>query len=169
MEELSKVFKRGTLTFIVALFMCCVGGDVMNNWVQAHAVDSARGSGVTAFAANANAAYPPIIIVESEQAIAIHLTNSNVDRAMVEEVRLYTLHSTDDPHYAQPVNPKAVSFRNRITNVSLRRDTVEVGSHIFLLLDQPLQAGKRYVLQVDPTFAVPFAPVQISFRCSAKC
>lgn len=102
-------------------------------------------------------------MIESNQVIGIHLLNADVDRTTVEKGSLYTLSSPDDPRYAQPINPKEVSFRSRLINVSLRRNTVEVGNHVFLLFDQPLQQGKRYVLEVDSAFPVAFEPVPIVF------
>lgn len=108
------------------------------------------------------------VMIESDRCISINMVNVQLSPEEVERNHWYTLTAQEDEAYRQQVHPQSVSFRRRVSDVSLRTNRVEIGSHIFLLFDEPLREGVTYELTVSADFPVAIQPVKILFLPEAN-
>ena len=65
---------------------------------------------------------------------------------VADEKDQYSIVSPDDPNYATPVEPTAVSRKSKPNGWALGPGTVAVGHSLYLKMPTPLQTGKKYTL-----------------------
>ena len=112
--------------------------------------------------------YQDRLQAECAEYLSINLFNVPVDPAKAADPARFTVASADDPNYAasREVHPVRTSSRTRAIRVALRKDLLVKGTHIFLALPAPMQAGKTYAVGVgDLGATVPaLAPVLFDDR-----